>query len=223
MVEIHLARRFTDTDNGYSTLRRVLLVRHGATALNHSDAARDRLRGWLDLPLSGEGQVEAWQLSMAMERPNILLCSDLRRAVETAEIVAYHVNVRMGMPVRDFRPWDIGELAGQRAIEAVGILASYADQKPTEPVPGGESFDTFRRRFLVGLVRALEAYTGTIGIVTHYRCIRLLRAMEKGGWKLDGSIDQDEFTRKGAHTAECEAIGIPVDRLLAAAAWPKVL
>ncbi|MBE7186730.1 histidine phosphatase family protein [Jatrophihabitans endophyticus] len=65
--------------------RRVLLLRHGRTAWN----AQRRFQGQADPPLDEVGRSQAWEVGalMAAVRPDVIVSSDLARALQTAEIV----------------------------------------------------------------------------------------------------------------------------------------
>lgn len=65
------------------------LVRHGTTTAN----LQGRLQGRLDFPLGDEGKIEAMHLAMRLkdQRFSYLFCSTLRRARETALIIADQV------------------------------------------------------------------------------------------------------------------------------------
>ncbi len=189
------------------------LIRHGMTVFNSDDPVRDRIRGWSNLELSELGQKEAVRLAdiVKVHVLRTLLTSDLPRARQTAHVIAGRNNLPM-IVTADFRPWHTGDFVGKSASEVVPLLARYAQQEPNRPVPGGESFDRFRLRFFSGLVVALRDHDN-IGIVTHHRNERLLKAWLKAGSPLDGSIDEDEFCRKGSPTGYHEIISIPEDRL----------
>ncbi len=201
--------------NGNGGTRSILLTRHGATKMNNDDVSVDRLRGWIDVPLSPEGKKEAQRLavSVAKHGPEAIFTSDLCRAEETANIISKHTGIKVEKPTKDFRPWNIGDLAGEKAMSAVPVLAKYAEHTPDKPVPGGESFDTFRNRFLGGLRKALEKSDGLIAVVTHHRAERLLKAWIKDGCRPDGEIDKAEFSKKGEPTGHCEILNIPIKRL----------
>ena len=207
-----------------SNWRSILLIRHGATSLNSDDHTVDRIRGWTDHPLSEEGIGEVIKMVHKIdgEPPDILLCSDLKRAKRTAEILADLFHIPLYDCGMDFRPWDVGMYVGANAKETVPKLARYAIRTPLKTVPGGEGFHRFRTRFLSGLLKALQRYQGTIGIVTHHRNERLLKAWAKLGYPENGDIDPDEFTKKGETTGHCETIQIPVDRLELYAEFIKV-
>ncbi len=200
-----------------SNWRSILLTRHGATALNSDDQTKDRIRGWEDWPLSDHGKEEAKKLAEMIgysgSVPEILLFSDLVRAQETAVIIANALNIPLELPpTMDFRPWDVGDFVGTNAAETMPKLADYANAG-YERVPGGESFNQFRKRFLLGLYEALLRNHGFIGIVTHHRCERLLKAWAKLEYPENGGIDLDEFTKKGDPTGHCEVIKVPIHRL----------
>jgi broad specificity phosphatase PhoE len=86
---------------------RVLLVRHGRTALN----AENRLRGRLDPELDEVGRVEVEALAeeLAALRPARVVSSPLRRAMQTAEAIARWVGLRVvqdhGLIDRDYGQW----------------------------------------------------------------------------------------------------------------------
>ncbi len=205
---------FSSTSRG-SGLRSILLIRHGATALNSDDHTVDRIRGWTDHPLSEHGEQEALLLAtkVSTNPPDVLLYSDLIRARQTANAVSYRLGIPLGHSGMEFRPWNVGMYVGANAKETVPKLARYAIHTALKTVPGGESFHAFRTRFLLGLLKALQRYQGTIGIVTHHRNERLLKAWAKLGYPENGDIDTDEFTKKGETTGHCEVINVPMGRL----------
>ncbi len=191
----------------------ILLIRHGMTEFNHDDPVRDRIRGWSNIELSEVGKKEAVRLAKAVKEYvwGMVLTSDLLRARQTAQIIAARNDLPMRAS-RDFRPWNTGDYIGMSASEVVPVLARYAQQTPNQPVPGGESFESFRFRFFNGLLRALREHDN-ISIITHHRNERLLKAWQRAGYPLDGSIDEEEFCRKGSPTGHYEIISVPEDRL----------
>jgi broad specificity phosphatase PhoE len=196
-------------------LRSILVIRHASTKLNNDNPSIDRIRGWTDHPLSGAGIEQANKLAteIAIEPPDVLLCSDLKRCVVTARIIAQHLGMIPEEPSMDFRPWHTGDLTGCVVAEVMPVLLRYAIETPEIPIPGGESFNRFRKRLFAGLKAALEKHDGLIGIVTHHRTERVLRSWAEAGYPKDGSIDAEEFKRRGAPTGNCGFMNIQVDRL----------
>lgn len=192
-------------------MRTIHIIRHEATELNNTDLQKDRIRGWQDWGLSQKGLLGAVRLAQKIRDypPDILLSSDLTRATQTAKIIAGWNDIWYGGGTREFRPWDVGTYVGTIAANTIPILARYASQTPDVAIPMGESFNSFRNRFIDGLLGALSRYEGVIGIVTHHRNERLLKAWAKPGFPKDRSIDMEEFTRKGEQPGHWEVMEVP--------------
>ena len=192
--------------------RRVQIIRHASTRLNNDDVNVDRLRGWSNIPLSEQGMAQAKVLAeeVAKYPPDVLLCSDLNRCVTTAAIIAERLGIELEPPAFCFRPWDVGVFTGRKAIECLPTMMGHVIDRPDEPIPEGESFNTFRRRLIGGVHDALDKYDGLIAIVTHNRSERLLRSLEAAGW--NGTIDVETFRQRGAPTGYCGIMEIPHDK-----------
>ena len=67
------------------SLRRLVLLRHGQTDYNLAG----RMQGHLDSQLTevGRAQAEAVAPAIARMAPDLLLSSDLRRAIDTADVI----------------------------------------------------------------------------------------------------------------------------------------
>lgn len=200
-------------------MRRVQIIRHGATELNNDDVSFDRIRGWKDVPLSPEGKQEAEKLAgtIAKDPPDVMLASDLMRAAETAKIISGKTGIPLAGTSPAFRPWNVGDFAGQLSSKVLPILGEYAAEKPDEQLPNGESFNDFRKRFLTGLSQALQQHQGTVAFVVHHRNERLLNSWAKDGFPPDGAINEHEFNQKGEPTGGVQPMVLPVDRLQTAA------
>lgn len=195
--------------------RTIELIRHGATALNNDDVSVDRIRGWKDIPLSEDGRKEAYRIAekMAHKKPDVIVTSDLKRAHDTAEIIAKELGMKITLSTQAFRPWNVGTWSGAITSKAIPVLCEYAERKPDKPLPEGESFNSFRLRFLTGLSDVLDRYPGRIVLVTHHRGERLLKAWIAGGVSPDGYVVIKEFTKKGEHTGSIDDMVIPQDKL----------
>ena len=90
-------------------------------------------------------------------------------------------------------------------------MMSYVTEHPDRPLPEGESFNTFRNRFVQGVQDVLAQHKGLVCIVTHNRSERLLRSLEAAGW--NGHIDIETFRQRGAPTGYCGIMEIPTNRL----------
>ncbi len=163
--------------------RRVLLIRHGESTWN----AAGRWQGWGDPPLSARGREQATILAgrLADRAVSRLVSSDLSRAVQTAEILAEALGVRLELDPR-LRERDLGCWAGLTEAEIRAAHPEELDRlrarDPAVRPGGGESHDAFRMRVAPALVAAARgSAAGTIAVVTHLGVIRLLdRALRPG-------------------------------------------
>lgn len=128
------------------TLRRLILLRHGQTDFN----AAGRMQGHLDSKLTEVGLAQAVTVAKEIARldPELLISSDLRRAVDTADVVG----TACGLPVKldpRLRETHLGEWQGRSVAEIEqgwpGAIATWRSD-PTWAPPGGESrVDVVRR------------------------------------------------------------------------------
>ena len=121
------------------TLRRVILLRHGQTDYN----VDGRMQGHLDSHLTptGHDQAAAAAPVLAALEPDRLISSDLRRAVDTAELVG----AASGLPVKydpRLRETHLGLWQGHTVAEIdgkfPGAIATWRSDPGWAP-PGGES------------------------------------------------------------------------------------
>lgn len=147
---------------------RLLLVRHGETALNAA-----RILQPPDTPLSERGlaQAEALGRRLAGETIAAVWASDLPRAWQTAQALA------AGRPLRAeplLQERNFGDLRG-RCYDALGFDPLADSAAP----PGGEALAEFEARIDQALQRALDAagaLPGALLLVTHGLVIRSLLA-----------------------------------------------
>lgn len=140
---------------------RLLLVRHGETALNAA-----RILQPSDTPLSDRGHAQAGALArrLAAEPIARLWSSDLPRAWQTAEPIARRCGVAIE-PLPPLQERNFGDLRG-RPYDTLGFDPLAMSEAP----PGGESTAVFDTRVDAALAQALEAARGTDGsivLVTH--------------------------------------------------------
>ena len=155
---------------------RVLLVRHGATAFS----AEDRFAGSTDVDLSDEGRALARRLSdrLAKVKIDAAYCSDMKRTVQTAAIVAAPHGLT-AVPVPGLREIDHGHWEGMvhKEVEKK-FAAEYADWSADPLVtapPGGESGLHVLARALPALWKIVADHPGqTVLAVSHKATNRLL-------------------------------------------------
>jgi broad specificity phosphatase PhoE len=147
---------------------RLLLVRHGETALNAA-----RILQPADTPLSERGIAQAQALGrrLAAEPIAAVWSSDLPRAWQTAQAIAGGRTIR---PEPLLHERNFGSLRG-RAYDSLGFDPLTSETAP----PGGESRAEFDARVDSALQQALEAAAtldGALLLVTHGLLIRSLLA-----------------------------------------------
>lgn len=138
---------------------RLLLVRHGETALNAA-----RVLQPADTPLSARGHDQATALGRRLRSGSIaaVWASDLPRAWQTAQAVSAGRPI-VAQPLLQER--NFGELRG-RAYDALGFDPLSAVDAP----PGGESLAAFEARIDAALDQALQTAArlpGALLLVTH--------------------------------------------------------
>jgi probable phosphoglycerate mutase len=179
---------------------RVVLVRHGETALNRGAGGKgesaERIRGWVDVDLDAEGKAEARRLGREFQkRPvAVVYCSPLSRARETAEQIADKAKAPL-RPNISLLPWNLGVMHGELVNSIITAMNHYVEH-PAECVPKGEPFDTYRVRFLDFLQRKLEEARGLparslVVCVTHSRGLQVTKA-----WMANGAPDDLSISTK---------------------------
>jgi probable phosphoglycerate mutase len=151
-----------------------VLVRHGAT--EHSAAAR--FSGRNDLPLTAEGREQAAALATRdFGAVAAVVSSPLRRAVETAEVIATRLGLSVDL-VDDLVETDFGVWEGltfAEAMEADPDVMRRWQGSPDVAPPGGESFVEVGTRVERARAELTTKYPdSTVVVVTHVTPIKLL-------------------------------------------------
>jgi broad specificity phosphatase PhoE len=158
------------------------LARHGQTAYNHEG----RFQGHLPVPLDAIGREQAAALAEVAAGVQIvsLWCSPLRRARETADVVAARIGLQPAEDARfvetDTGDWTGRSFADVRAEDPEGF-ARFERSDPSFRYPGGESFAEQSARIQEGLadLRAQPEALPAL-VVCHRGVIRLALAVALG-------------------------------------------
>ena len=172
-------------------MTRVFLIRHGATVLSKED----RFAGSSDVALSDEGwmQVRKLGVRLATEKISAVYCSDMHRAIHTAEAVAApHGLTPIQRPA--LREIDHGHWEGMIHQDVERQFAAEYKAWDADPLlsapPGGESGLDVLARSLPELRRIiLDHDRQTVAVVAHKATNRLLLAACSGS--ILGSIVRD--------------------------------
>jgi probable phosphoglycerate mutase len=147
---------------------RLLLVRHGVTDWNEAR----RYQGHTDTPLNDEGRRQARLLAHALAGETVgrLYASDLKRAAETAAILAEALGVHVES-TKALREMRFGVLEGRTWAEAQAsdpeMLAAWLADRDTPP-PGGETQTAFAMRIADFLDTIRREHDGqTVLLVAH--------------------------------------------------------
>lgn len=147
---------------------RLFLVRHGQSEWN----AIGRWQGQADPPLSGGGADESARAVEALAGfRGPVVSSDLRRAAQTANIVANALGLGAVALHEGLREIDVGEWCGLTHVEIdarfPGALDDWRAGRLERP-PGGEDRASFRGRVLAALSAIAETHPGAeVLVVTH--------------------------------------------------------
>ena len=186
---------------------RVFLLRHAESAnpLVFHGAESD-----VDLSERGRRQAEAVARYLAAQRPDVLVSSGMRRALETAGPIAaacgLAVNVEPALHERR-----VGALSGTPTAGAEGVwpdtLRRWIAGDTAHAPPGAESFDDIKARVLPVWESWVERAKGqTLAVVAHGVVIRvlllsLLVGHSVADWRRLGTIHNagvSELVRAGA-------------------------
>jgi broad specificity phosphatase PhoE len=153
----------------------LLLVRHGESEWN----AVGRWQGWADPPLTpaGEAQARAAAAELAGVELDAVVSSDLRRARQTADIVAAFLDLLPVHVEAGLRERNVGDFTGLTRDEIderwPGILAEWRTGR-VQQAPNGEGPE-FLIRVLDALDRLSTTFSGRrVLVVAHGGVIRTL-------------------------------------------------
>lgn len=147
----------------------LLLIRHAETDFNR----QLRFQGHLDAPLNANGLAQAARLAerLADEPIDLIVASDLQRALQTAEPLAARRRLALRPDAR-WREQAFGTLEGLDVPTVRATMpelwARVVRQDPDDAPPGGEPRRAFFDRVWGALRELAQAHRGArIAVVTH--------------------------------------------------------
>ena len=148
----------------------IALVRHGQSEWN----AVGRWQGWADPPLSALGRDQARQAVDAVGPVDVVVSSDLRRALDTAAILAAGLGLEKPAVLPALRERDVGDWTGLTRAEIDQRWPGALAGRMPDP-PGGETYDLLLARVLESVGALACAYGDQkVLAVTHGGFIRAL-------------------------------------------------
>ena len=133
---------------------------HGATADNEQGIAS----GWYDIELSELGRKQSLELKALLKNKRfcVVYCSDLRRALHTAEIV-FGNKVKIVEDER-LRECNFGDLTRAKSAKIDSLMLKHIDK----PFPNGECYRDVERRIKSFLADLHERHAGkSVALVAH--------------------------------------------------------
>lgn len=147
----------------------ITVIRHGETDWNR----QQRFQGQLDVPLNATGLLQAARLAarLGAEPPDVLLCSDLQRARQTAEPLA----AAWGLPLQTLpglREQGFGLLEGLDVptikSQHAELWAAWLVHDADFALPGGESLRQFHARVMAAVQTIVTEHAGRrVAVVSH--------------------------------------------------------
>jgi len=150
---------------------KLLLIRHGESVGN----AEHRLQGQADFALTERGQAQAHALARRLQGEGWALAavysSDLRRATETAQILAAHLDLPLTLDAR-LREHHVGVLTGivwQEIESRYPELWTGLHSAEWAPIPEGEKSEAFHARLAATLtdIQARHEDGEAVAVVSH--------------------------------------------------------
>jgi len=150
----------------------VAFIRHGQTDWNRDGL----LQGSSDIPLNDTGREQARDAFTTLRSMpwDAVVSSPLRRARETAQIIADGLGIPLGAAYPGLIERDYGPLEGTPSSDAI-------DRWPTREYPGAETLDSVATRGAAALAQiAADHPDGAVLVVCHGTIIRYTLARLAG-------------------------------------------
>ena len=185
LVDVHNLRSLASNANILEVTRRfialtlgdmrLILVRHGQTALNEKNV----FRGRLDIPLNETGiqQANAIAERLCTFNINIIYTSPLKRALETAQVIGTKLNINTEID-NNLIDFDFGKWQGLTIGEVEKRFPKLYEQWLKGPhmvkIPDGENLDLVRIRVSKVLNKILRDDGSDMVIVSHRVILKVL-------------------------------------------------
>jgi probable phosphoglycerate mutase len=160
----------------------LVLIRHGETDWN----VEGRYQGQADPPLNARGLAQAHELAAKLRDVglDVLYTSPLRRALQTARVVADALGLRLHVEPRLMEihqgDWQ-GRLRDEIAARYPELFRRWLTEPWSVTPPGGESLSQVQARVYAALDDILARHPGQrIGLVTHRIPIALIKVRYQG-------------------------------------------
>lgn len=178
-------------------------LRHASTRFDNAE--KELAQGWLKEGLDDQGVKEAKAAAKRIAAGNYridkLVCSDLPRALETAQIIGKAIDL-VPIPTPSLRCQDIGILAGRPEGTVNEILARLLLKFPDFKVPHGESCNDYWPSVTRLIARQWDKDLTYLN-VTHSTDIYVAMAMEG-----PGKIDKQKLAHPETDLQPCSLLAV---------------
>ncbi|KAF3339442.1 phosphoglycerate mutase-like protein 4 [Carex littledalei] len=203
----------------------IVVVRHGETSWNASRI----LQGHLDPELNENGRQQAAAVANRLSKEpkfNAIYSSDLKRAAETAQIIANQCDLKEVILDQQLRERNLGDLQGLTLVDAQkmkpNVYKDFLSHKIDQEIPGGgESLDQLHQRCVSSFRKIANQHRGErVIVVSHGGFIRELHRKAAPNRKLEGKIQNTSvnvilisasknhwFIKKWGDTSHLQGIG----------------
>ncbi|KAJ4801695.1 Phosphoglycerate mutase family protein [Rhynchospora pubera] len=204
----------------------IVVVRHGETTWNASRI----LQGQLDSVLNEIGRQQAAAVANHLSKEpkfNAIYSSDLKRAADTAQIIANQCGLKEVILDEALRERHLGDLQGLTIVDAQKMKPSaykaFLAHKRDQEIPGaGESLDQLHERCVSSFRKIASQHKGErVIVVSHGGFIRELYRKAAPNRKLEGKIQNTSvsvvlisasnnrwFIKKWGDTSHLQGIGM---------------
>jgi broad specificity phosphatase PhoE len=157
----------------------LLLARHGETDWNRDG----RFQGHADTSLNARGREQAHELAEEVNGVEVIYSSDLKRAIETAEVVAERLGLEVTVDSR-LRERGFGAWEGLTRAEIEASFSEEFDRWRSGHgggAPDAEAQEAFAARIEAFLTDVLARHPDqTVLVIAHGGSIRVVQAVASG-------------------------------------------
>lgn len=158
-------------------MKRIYLIRHG---LPEFPDGRRQCIGSTDLPLSGEGMLQASEMARALPTVSAVFSSPLTRAMEAARVIRPDFTILDGLRELDYGQWE-GLTFPEIRRDYPELYAARARDLSLQP-PGAESREVELARFSAAMEEAARRSLDDLAVVAHGGIIALFFERVTGRW-----------------------------------------
>jgi broad specificity phosphatase PhoE len=188
----------------------IYLVPACQTDLTRKGRVQSQLHVRLDR--DGQRQAKAFAQTLKSRHPTIIYCSDVHK--ETGDILHSELKIPLKI-LPELKPFHFGKHTSRKSEQVENVIQALMEQwekNPDIPIRGGDSWTSFRKRYIAFIEKTL-AMTGEVIVVTDLAGIRTARVREFKSLADDNSIQSKIYilSRKENHAATDQKAA-PVER-----------